>query len=213
MFGGSGGEEIYRQLKKSANREPFGRRNATANIPYNLLAVFASLVEDDLRLQSNLLNYFGGAYELAWMENDKFVKADDFTFIIWDIVKSHKDVRLIGLPYRIFKFAQRGGVLFIRVLHIEDGKESRQTLYTVGSVEKPSTAEDVARFGVPKVDSNRVCHLFRVHNEADGRMGRAFIYFENFVTQKFCKFVETESIVELDSIDLSLLKPIIDRLR
>ncbi len=157
MFGGSGGEEIYRQLKKSANREPFGRRNATANIPYNLLAVFASLVEDDLRLQSNLLNYFGGAYELAWMENDKFVKADDFTFIIWDIVKSHKDVRLIDLPYRIFKFAQRGGVLFIRVLHIEDGKESRQTLYTVGSVEKPSTAEDVARFGVPKVDSNKGC--------------------------------------------------------
>lgn len=214
FWAGSGGEDLYRHLMKITNTGTlFERQGMSDNHPYGLFVLFAQMIDYELLMPTNLYNYYGGAYELAWSVNNRFQKIDDITLAVWDIVKEDEGAHL-KIPHRIFKFARKDNILYIRTLYHEKEEERtqemKQAIYAIGGVDQPSSIEDIASHELPKFNSKINVHLFRIVNE-NGQIEKYNMRVENDISENFLDYEEIETGVVITATP-NMIKPIFNRL-
>ena len=126
------------------------------------------LLNDEIHTGANLVDLFGGGYELATISGGKFVKVDDVTYVYWQArYASDGEIYLTDTPKRVFRYAYKGDLLVLRAWEPTSPVTFSQTLYLIPPVYRVAAPEERVNLPEPDMNATWLCNYVVVH--ADGK--------------------------------------------
>jgi hypothetical protein len=126
------------------------------------------LLNVEIHTGENLIDLFGGGYELATISEGKFVKVGDATCVYWRArYVSDDEIYLTDTPKRVFRYAYDGDLLVIRAWEPISPVSFTQSIYPVRPVYRSLTPEE--KENPPVLDMNAIWLCNYVVVEADGK--------------------------------------------
>jgi hypothetical protein len=152
---GSGDAHMERLLKAFGGGLPDaaseGEQAASA-----ALTAAARLLDMELRTADSIRSYYGGGYELAYFDTDRFRKLEDVAYYIWTVSPNHPTGTVnLGLS-SILRVGYEDRDMIIQTFSARNGG-------SYGYHAIPPLDRDDARMhsGTPNLDASFVCHYFR----------------------------------------------------
>ena len=138
----------------------------------SMLSATSLLLRAELSSENNLLQYFGGGYEIATFIGDKFAKVGDIAFVFWMANVTHGEVALSGL-WPVLKQDYADDFLLLHVLRMRPGnvntdppliEEDRHVVAPFGSTVDAARANGISW---PGMEATFTCHVVLVHSTKD----------------------------------------------
>ena len=138
----------------------------------SMLSATSLLLRAELSSQNNLLQYFGGGYEIATIIGDKFAKVGGIAFVFWMAHVTDGEVVLSG-PWLVLKQDYADDFLLLRALRMRPGNvstdpplidEDRHVVAPFGSTVDAERANSISW---PGMEATFTCHVVLVHSPTD----------------------------------------------
>jgi hypothetical protein len=138
----------------------------------SMLSATSLLLQAELSSENNLLQYFGGGYEIATFMGDKFAKVGDIAFVFWMANLTDGQVALSG-PWFVLKQDYADDVLLLHVLRMRPGdvptdppmiEEDRHVVAPFGGTVDAEHANSICW---PGMEATFTCHVVLVHSPKD----------------------------------------------
>jgi hypothetical protein len=138
----------------------------------SMLSATSLLLRAELSSENNLLQYFGGGYEIATVIGDKFAKVGDIAFVFWMANVTDGEAVLSG-PWLVLKQDYADDFLLLRVLRMRPGnvstdppliEEDRHVVAPFGNTVAAALANSISW---PGMEATFTCHVVLVHSPQD----------------------------------------------
>ena len=138
----------------------------------SMLSATSLLLRAELSSENNLLQYFGGGYEIATVIGDKFAKVGDIAFVFWMANVTDGEAVLSG-PWLGLKQDYADDFLLLRVLRMRPGnvstdppliEEDRHVVAPFGNTVDAALANSISW---PGMEATFTCHVVLVHSPQD----------------------------------------------
>jgi hypothetical protein len=138
----------------------------------SMLSATSLLLRAELSSENNLLQYFGGGYEIATFVGDKFAKVGDIAFVFWMANVTDGEVALSG-PWLVLKEDYADDFLLLHVLRMRPGnvntdppliEEDRHVVAPFGSTVDAARANSISW---PRMEATFTCHVVLVRSPKD----------------------------------------------
>jgi len=138
----------------------------------SMLSATSLLLRAELSSENNLLQYFGGGYEIATFIGDKFAKLGDIAFVFWMANVTDGEVALSG-PWLVLKQDYADDFLLLHVLRMRPGdvstdppliEEHRHVVAPFGSTVDATRANSISW---PGMEATFTSHVVMVHSPKD----------------------------------------------
>ncbi len=138
----------------------------------SMLSATSLLLQSELSRENNLLQYFGGGYEIATFIGDRFAKVGDIAFVFWMANVTDGEVALSG-PWLVLKQDYADDLLLLHVLRMRPGnvstdppliEEDRHVVAPFGSTVDAARANSIFW---PGMEATFTCHVVLVHSPND----------------------------------------------
>ena len=116
--GGSGSDDFTAILNKYVEPEYSRPLNPLENAVAKFLSLTSIMNGSEVRNGYNLINLYGGGYEIASFVHKKFTKIDDITYLLWEGVQTDNDLWGFKMPKRVIKYYYQNDILLIRTIEI-----------------------------------------------------------------------------------------------
>jgi hypothetical protein len=165
---------------------PSQGREATAlekAISASLMA-FGMMLQSEALTQQNLLQFFGGGYEIAAFYKDKFQKIGDICFVFWMAQYGHSRINL-GAPFLALKQDYFEDILLIRTARINSGQDDThplnidESLHAVSPVYRAAPEDIYEKIKAMDMLSRFTCHCILVQSEGSPQVLTIIEYHAN----------------------------------
>ena len=138
----------------------------------SMLSATSLLLQSELSRENNLLQYFGGGYEIATFIGGRFAKVGDIAFVFWMANVTDGEVALSG-PWLVLKQDYADDLLLLHVLRMRPGnvstdppliEEDRHVVAPFGSTVDAARANSIFW---PGMEAKFTCHVVLVHSPND----------------------------------------------
>ena len=134
-----------------------------------ILGLINVLIGNEFITSNNLLEYYGGGYEIVTLVNGTFRKIQDISYVIWLVhVANNGDIK-ITVPQFVLKIYYVGDLLFIRKISLESKDEiigiKEESINVISSI--GTTIIDKSKFvnhEPPSFNSPFTCHYFFIES-------------------------------------------------
>ena len=165
----------------------------------SMLSSTSLLLRAELSSENNLLQYFGGGYEIATFIGDKFAKVGDIAFVFWMANVTVGEVALSG-PWLVLKQDYADDFLLLHVLRMRPGnvstdppliEEDRHVVAPFGSTVDAAHANSISW---PGMEATFTCHVVLVHSPKDITVFNRIDYSESKTPKSINFFLEDRHI-------------------
>jgi hypothetical protein len=165
----------------------------------SMLSATSLLLRAELSSENNLLQYFGGGYEIATFIGDKFAKVGDIAFVFWMANVTVGEVALSG-PWLVLKQDYADDFLLLHVLRMRPGnvstdppliEEDRHVVAPFGSTVDAAHANSISW---PGMEATFTCHVVLVHSPKDITVFNRIDYSESKTPKSINFFLEDRHI-------------------
>ncbi len=127
------------------------------------------MLQGELLTQQNLLQYFGGGYEIATFVRNCFSKIGDITFVFWVADLTECGVQL-SMPQLALKQDYLDDILLIRAIRIRlaqndlEPSKTEESLHAVSPMYRNVTQSELGSINPPAMNSLFTCHCILVRS-------------------------------------------------
>lgn len=165
-------------------------RNPLEKAIVGTLVVASALIGNEVVSSQNLLQYYGGGFEIVSRVKDRFEKIGDITYMFSMITEQQNGEMFVSLPQIVNKYAYHNDLLVIRSMVLSanaDGSNEtilsvdNDNIHVVTPINRGIIKGEVDAIATPSLNSRFTCNFYLLQRK-DG--SSAFLYSINYSSEK-----------------------------
>ncbi len=163
---GSAITDMENALDSLGEMRPSVPINAAQEAVARGMGITGPLLTIEMMSAESIRRFYGGGYEIATLDGNKFTKIGDLSYLFWTAhFDGSSEIRISQAPHRVFRYEYFGDLLVIRSIAISTNEKRvscKPSLYLVPPVYRELTASEKSNPPVPSFNSKWLCNYIWV---------------------------------------------------